>query len=440
MKKIFIIIISLCSVLFARDYYVSPLGTDDFTSIQNAVDMAQAGDTVYIKAGTYNERVFFSTSGTPSHPIVFKRYGQDHVVIDGTGIDWSESWGGLLDVSDVNYITISGLEVKHSTHAGYYMDNVHDVIIQYSHTYDTFSSGIGVWESNNIVLSHNEVELACNDGGEECISIATSHHVSVIYNEVHHAGPGSNGGEGIDVKEGSHDVQVKYNHVHHMSGADRPALYADAWDLHTYHILFEANRVHDIKANAIAVASEMGGLLEDVTFVNNIIYNVQSEGMIVGGWTADGQTVSSNPVEHISIINNTFYNFRGDGIYVGNEDAKDIKIYNNIIQSRHNQFPIYIDYIPVSQVEIRHNLLDRDYDAYGQIGDRVGNPLFIDALHGDYHLQSNSPAINAGIPNNLSLLDYDKNNRQNNGQWDIGAYEYVGTNIAFLIPILYLLL
>jgi len=255
---------------------------------------------------------------------------------------------------------------------------------------------------------------------------------------------GLNGGEGIDVKEGSHDVQVKYNHVHHMFGDDRPALYADAWDMHTHHILFEANRVHDIKANAIAVASEMGGLLEYVHFVNNIIYDVQNEGFIVGGWTADGQTVASNPVEHISIINNTFYNFRGDGIYVGNEDAKDIKIHNNIIQSRHNQLPIYIDHTPVSQVDIRHNLLDRNYDAYGQIGDRVENPLFIDVLHGDYHLQSNSPAINTGIQNNFSLLDYDKNSREEDGKWDIGAFEYIQDNnsstFAYLVPILYILL
>jgi len=437
------IFISLYGVMFANDYYVSPLGTGDFTTIQAAVNVAQAGDTVYIKAGIYNERIIFSTSGTSSHPIIFRKYDQDSVVIDGTGINWSESWGGLIDISDVSHITISGLKVKHSTHAGFFIDTAQDIVVHDSYTYDTFSSGIGVWESNHIVISHNEVELACNDGGEECISVATSHHVNVIYNEVHHSVSGRNGGEGIDVKEGSHDVQVKYNHVHHILGADRPALYADAWDLHTHHILFEANRVHDIQSNAIAVASEVGGLLEDVSFVNNIVYNVQSEGFIVGGWTADGQTVASNPVEHIAIINNTFYTLGSDGIYVGNKDAKDIKIYNNIIQSKHNQLPISIEDTPVIQVDIRHNLIDRNYDDYGQIGDSIGNPLFVDALHGDYHLQSSSPAMNAGIQNNFSLLDYDKNSREKDGKWDIGAFEYNNQNdnqFAYLIPIFYILL
>jgi len=51
-----------------------------------------------------------------------------------------------------------------------------------------------------------------------------------------------------------------------------------------------------------------------------------------------------------------------------------------------------------------------------------------------------SPTINAGLQNNFSLLDYDKNSRLKDGLWDIGAYEYIGTDFAFLIPIWYLML
>jgi len=440
MKKIFIILIFLCTILFARDYYISPSGADDFSTIQAAVDIAQAGDIIYIKSGTYHERIVFKHSGTANNYIVLKNFGKDKVIIDGTGINWGGTWGGLIDIFDLSYIVISGLEITHSTHAGIFLDTTHHVTIQDSKTLDTFSSGIGVWDSSQIIVRDNEVKLACNDGGQECITISNSNNVKVTYNEVHHNGPGTNGGEGIDVKEGSHHVQVKYNHVHHMRQSNRPALYADAWDVYTHHIIFESNVIHDIEANAIAVASEMGGLLESVTFVNNIIYNIQNEGLIVGGWTADGQTVASNPVENISIINNTFYNLGSDGIYVGNEDAKEIKIYNNIIQTKHNQLPLYVDYTPVAEVDIRHNMIDKYYANYGQIGDLLKDPKFVDAINDDFHLQFDSPAINAGIKNNFSILDYDKNSRFNDGKWDIGAYEYKKIKFDFLIPILYLLL
>ncbi len=321
-------------------------------------------------------------------------------------------------------------------------------------TYDTYSSGIGVWNCSDIEVNSNEVNLACNDGGQECISVSNSHQVNITYNEVHHSGPGTNGGEGIDIKEGSYDVAVKYNEVHHIYGGSRPGLYADAWNVPTHHILFDSNQVHHIGGNAMSVASEMGGPLKYVTFVNNIIYENADGGLIIGGWTAEGEVVSSNPVEHIYIINNTFYNTGGDGIYIDNKYAKDIKIYNNIIQSRDKvELPLYMkEDVNLSEIDIRNNLVDSESYNYGQIGDIVGYPLFVDPLHGDFHLEVYSPAIDAALQNNFSLLDYDKNSRLNDGVWDIGAYEYKkelvnidknedkDTNFAFLIPIWYLLL
>lgn len=63
--------------------------------------------------------------------------------------------------------------------------------------------------------------------------------------------------------------------------------------------------------------------------------------------------------------------------------------------------------------------------------DGVGNitnaPLFIDQLNGDFHLQPESPCINAG--NNAfvsSPVDLDSNPRVVSGTLDLGAYEYQG--------------
>ena len=425
----------------AQEYTVSASGGADFTTIQDAVDRVQSGDTISIKAGTYHERVYIEKSGTKSNPIVIQNYHNDKVIIDGISVNWEGTWGGLFHLSGCSYISLSGVKIVNSTHAGIFLENAHHITIENTKTYETFSSGIGVWDnSHHVLISNNEVERACNDGEQECISIVTSHHVDVIENEVHHSGPGTNGGEGIDVKQGSYNVTVKYNHVHHIDNPDRPALYADASDLYTHHILFESNRVHDIGGNGVSVASELGGLLTYVTFVNNIIYNNKDGGMIIGGWRADGN-VSANRVEHINIINNTFYNTGSDGIYVDNIYVKDIKIYNNIIQSKNKiESPISIrDGVDISEVDIRNNMVDSEPYSYGQSSEIVADPLFVDATHGDFHLQFNSPAIDAGIQNNFSLLDYEKNSRLEDGSWDIGAYE-ANSDFSFLIPILYLLM
>ncbi len=421
-------------------YYVSASGGADFGTIQESVERVQPGDTVYIKAGRYHERVYIEKNATEAHPIVIQNYQHDTVVVDGTGIDWEGTWGGLFEISHSSHLLVSGLQIEHSTHAGIFLDNAHAITVENTKTNDTFSSGIGVWESDHIDIRNNEVTLACNDGGEECISIVTSHHVDVTENKVHHNGPGTNGGEGIDIKQGSHDVTVKYNHVHHIRGATRPALYADASDLHTYNIVFEANRVHDIESNGLSVASELGGYLEHVVFVNNIIYNNHDGGMIVGGWTAD-ENVSTHPVEHIFIINNTFYNVGSDGIYIDHTDAKDIRIYNNIIQNRNrSESPISLkDGVDTAEVDIRKNMVDSQPNDYGENSDIVADPLFVDAPHGDFHLQPHSPAIDTGIRNDFSLLDYEKKSRLKDGVWDIGAYE-AGCDVAVLIPVWFMVM
>jgi parallel beta-helix repeat protein len=411
-------------------YFVSPLGDDNndgtedspFKTIQEAVDTAQASDTIYVKSGTYKERISFNHSGKAKHPIVVKKFEQDTVIVDGTDIDWNVSWGGLLDFSEVSYIDISGLEVINSTHAGVFLDNCHHITIENSKTHNTYSSGIGVWYSHNVKVRKNEVSLACNDGGEECISIVDSHHVVVEYNEVHHNGAGSEGGEGIDVKQGSHDVMVYHNEVHHLN--NRIGLYTDPWDIHTYNITFDGNSVHDCTNFGMAIASEMGGLIEHVTFMNNLIYHNFDGGMAVGGWTADGQTVASNPIHHITIINNTIYDNRNsDGLYIANPYVKDIKVYNNII-GKNDDSQIYIENTPLKEVKLDSNLVEGITGQYGEEHQIVANPIFVDVTKGDFHLKANSPAINRGVSSSVVLHDFDGNKRPKDATLDIGAYEF----------------
>ena len=71
------------------------------------------------------------------------------------------------------------------------------------------------------------------------------------------------------------------------------------------------------------------------------------------------------------------------------------------------------------------------FDAHGQTND----PLFASAATGDYHLETNSPAIGAGV--NLTSLgvpglisDKDGNPRPPIGSWTLGAYLPIGSSLA----------
>ena len=68
-------------------------------------------------------------------------------------------------------------------------------------------------------------------------------------------------------------------------------------------------------------------------------------------------------------------------------------------------------------------------------GNITAEPLFVDRLHGNLRLQSNSPCINAGATSDApGRTDLDGRPRIVDGQVDIGAYEYQGPGFSQFIP------
>jgi len=91
MKKILLSIITLsCThLLLAKDIYVAKNGNDansgtltsPYLTLSKAAAVAVAGDTVYIREGTYEETLTPSRSGSAGNPIVFTSYQNESVVI-----------------------------------------------------------------------------------------------------------------------------------------------------------------------------------------------------------------------------------------------------------------------------------------------------------------------------------------------------------------------
>jgi hypothetical protein len=89
-----------------------------FRTIQKAASIMQAGDTAFIRGGTYRETVTPSNSGTMGNPITFRPYNNETVTVTGLDLISSSGWavhqGNIykknitLALGDGNQIFVNG--------------------------------------------------------------------------------------------------------------------------------------------------------------------------------------------------------------------------------------------------------------------------------------------------------------------------------------------
>ena len=432
---------------FSASYYVALSGSDTnpgtqsspWKTITKAANTLIAGDVAYIASGTYPERLIPQNSGSNGQYITYTAQTGADVVIDGATVTLPPYDSGLVQIENKNYIKISGLQVHNAgpnpNNSGIYLDYSNNIIIENNTIYNTVSSGIGVWNSTNVVIDGNEIELACNDGEQECITVAGTNGFEIKNNHVHHNGPGTIGGEGIDAKDGSSNGKIFGNRVHDLN---RLGIYIEAWDKHTHNIEIYQNKVYNCLNDGITLASEMGGLLENISVVNNIVTDNLNNGISI---TPNGE-VAQPPMRNLSVINNTFYNNGdgsvaepwGGGIMVDNPNINTLVIRNNIF-GQNLLFQILIE-VPVNGLSVDHNLINGFRGYLNEIRGSSfveGNPFFLNAANGDFHLGSNSPGIDSGSPLSAPNDDFDSVKRPQGTGYDIGAFEYI-TQTGQVIP------
>ena len=211
---ILFILVSVPSVGLAGTYWVSPTGTATWANCQSATDPGSgrycalntanaslvAGDTVYLKGGTYNTHIFPANSGTSvSARITYTAASGEKPVIKNTGTQYATYYHGIL-LRGHTYIKINGITVgPHPT-----MSRV--LMITHGASYNEIAyciidgaggSGIQIWDGQSTL-----------EGGTPC-----------VHNWIHHttiANTGSVGDDcndygGVQLGVPAYDKESNYN-------------------------------------------------------------------------------------------------------------------------------------------------------------------------------------------------------------------------------------
>ena len=429
---------------------VAPSG-GAFTTIQAGVNAANAGDTVLVKAGTYNEAISFPRSGSLAAGHI-TLLGETGAIVDGTGR------GQLgIYINSKNYIRVAGLEVRNFRGAGTPIginvrgsssnieilnNKVHNIENQNDNAHGIAFYGTSATPMNNILVDGNEIRNCLLGQSESMVLNGNVTNFIVSNNSVHDndnigidfigfEGTGPAGSDqarnGICVDNTVYNISSAANPTY---GGDRSAdgIYVDGGA----NIIIERNKVSNCDIGIELASEHSGKNTQDITVRNNFISGSYQANIMAGGYAANrGNSVN------IIIVNNTTYQGTGGELAL-QFNCNNITIRNNIFYARAGQ-----DYLQEwgnnnTGIAVSNNLyFGQSTTSPGSWADaraRYANPRLAGAPT-NLRLLVTSPAIDAGLSlgndgsgNPLSgLSDIDKEARVAGVAIEIGADEYAST-------------
>ncbi|MBN2541921.1 right-handed parallel beta-helix repeat-containing protein [bacterium] len=423
------------SILNASTYYVDvghPSASDSnpgtmglpWATIQHAADEVAAGDTVFIREGTYNENVYIGTSGTPPDDyIIFRAYPGESPVLDGTGV---EAENGLVVGS--SYLKLIGLEVCNWYGNGMWFESggfteiwdceVHDVMYGIG-----FAYGAHDFTLNNVLMHHFDLYGfdASPSGGDPCYNGTLNDCI---------AHTGRSPGENVDGFAFGHGDQ----HDYVLNNCTAYGVF-DGFDISARNTTLNACLAYDCDNGCYKLWQE------EVRLVNCIGYDA-SGSITEIDWDGDPGTTY--------LTNCTFFDSETYVLWIENP-GDEVYMYNCILaggdniclafelmgtSNYHGDYNIfhtddgsravavgYTDEFSLTEVEAGDWTAYSGQDAHSLVVFDL-DTLFINPSVYDLHLPSWSPAVDRGAAGGAPTVDFEGNPRPVGAGYDIGAYEY----------------
>lgn len=395
----------------ATTWHVRTNGTGNFTTIQACVNAMAPGDTCLVGAGTYSERVTFPSSKSGHAGAL--------TIIKGETNLCATNWG--FDTTGASYIHIEGFYVNLPS------------------SLTGWNNGVGILvNGNNIEVESNYVFNTHYPG-----ILGTGLNAHIALNHMYMCGIGIwiNGGGWL----------VESNEV------ERPQYFSEIGDA-DFMRFFGTNQIIRNNYSHGCIESEIGPAHVDgfQTYDDNgwPCQHIRIEGNRVDGYFRQGVIMEATNYSNafdIVICNNIFSGSNSSWALFESPGFTQVEFYNNDVVNM--ECGVYMD--PSVPCDIRNNIFygtdcfslgpqatggsNLLYMPGGSVsalfpGDRVNvDPQFVNATNFDYHLHTNSPAIDHGGTLAAVTNDLDGVLRPQGPAYDIGAYEYT-TNITAAVP------
>jgi hypothetical protein len=408
-----------------------------YNTIQEGVKILNAGDTLHVRAGTYNEQLTVSASGTAGNHIEIRGYGSETAIIDGTGIGSPGNNQNLITINGASYIKINHLKIQnwHGEGLAYYSGNgsrSHIEITDNEFFRGNWPSGTTaghaiVVTTNNVYNALIEYVKISNNYFHDIITGARYEHevVTVAYN-VHYFEISNNtiaNFRNIGICAASDEAYGTYSQVGYpqygyianntlnfgtvSQSGENSGIYMNA----VRDVVIENNYIHGGYCAGILVSHEPWSKLQQLRVIvrGNRVARQYNHIVIQGP--------SDNLNDFVRVIHNSIWTDRTDasnGFWLGPNATSNI-IKNNIHQKPAGIPPYHTNQGPSTSgnYTFDHNLwypggantwyYKGSYYTWAQwlalghdINGLVADPEFVDPSNGDFSLQPSSPAIESG--------------------------------------------
>ncbi len=445
-SALFIAVFICPAITFAEKFYVATDGADTnngslaepWLTIEHASSMLVAGDTVLVRAGTYNNSLCVQSSGNAVDGyITYMAYPGEFVVLDGTGVPEGNvpcvaGMDGFINVPGRSYVRIIGFHITdYTTHFGVLITGPDASHIEIRDCTVT-NGNLTEWGGHAFIV-HGEISQ-----GRGNISDIIIDGCEVYGNDTH-------GNEQMTIYGDVHNFQVTNNIIHDGTNINFDIIGQHLYEGEEFGIptngLIKGNITYN-SGDGDGIYVDGGGdptLEDNIVIEDNISYSNSYCGITAGNEHEEaGEENGGILVRRNICYDNAYY-----GIHIGASldeavEVRNVKMYNNVTyHNNEGEFNIH----KCTNVDIKNNIFFRrddrrfnymrddsynvtmDYNCWYPDGGEIQwegtnfyntvgafqaasgqeahglivDPQFVDADNYDFHLQAGSQCINKGV-------------------------------------------